>query len=338
MTHYTKQATRITLVFHLWPGVKYKSMAPSRNSRPPILFSTDLTGIFAHKPELFYQLFQTISADCIQLDGVELMPFRFSSSRVVNQLQRYNLPIVGLHGPPAWNVPTRSLFYNLVVSIFAAATPNLSSTFRLNDRLKPQYFLIHEPDLDQPQIKKAIINHFHTWTKNKPEQNKPWLMVENVYRPQSLQLTVKKVNQLHRQTKTSLMLDLSHLLHQVTGLNLIFSRFEQVLDQNKIDDYWQLMIKQADLALAQVPKAGFHIPLGDTSDGLPDKLLTTKHWRQLAALIAHHHSKILVLVIENQHRAARLSLTEKFLPELIKDKKKKLQKLIQAGIFESQLK
>ncbi len=308
-------------------------MAFRRTTDLPLLFSTDLTGIFARKPEFFYQLFQTISADCVHLDGVELMPFRFSHERVRLSLKKYNVPVIGLHGPPACNISTRSPVDNLIVALFSAVTPNLKTTLKMNQQLKPQYFLVHEPDLDQPQIRDSITKHFFNWKQNQNVTKQPWLMIENVYRPNSLQETIKKVNQLNRQTKIGLMLDLTHLLHQVTGLNKIFSRFERVLDQKNIDEYWQLLLKQAHQAFSQVPKAGLHIPLGDTGDGLPFELLTNKHWQLLAQLIKHHKKKLLALTIENQHHCARLSLSKNSLPKLIKDKKKKLKILLKTGVI-----
>lgn len=308
-------------------------MASSCSSKLPLLFSTDLTGIFAKKPELFYQLFQTISADCRQLAGLEFVPFRFSHRRVSQKLLEYNLPIVGLHGPPAWRIPTCSVKGNLIASIFASITPSLNTCLELNQSLKPKYFLIHELDLDQPLLRKKLISHFQNWSKNQLHSTKPIFMIENVYRQKSWQQTVKKINQLHQQTRTGLMLDLAHLLHQVTGLTKPFTHYEQLLNPDNIDHYWQKLLTESHQALNQVSLAAIHLPLGETSDGLPFDLIKAKHWQNLAGLIKHHQNKLLFLVIENQHAQTRLSLTEKYLPTLIKDKKRKLKTLLKAGVI-----
>lgn len=299
----------------------------------PLIFSTDLTGILAKKPELYYQLIQTLSVDCCPIDGVELVPFRFSYKRVIGQLKKYQLPVIGIHGPPAWNIPTRRKRDNLIAALFASITPSLSQTFRLNQQLVPRYFLLHEPDLDQPIICQQVHQHFKNWSETQPHQDRPCLMIENVYREESLQKTIEKVKCFQGQFRSGLMLDLAHLLHQVTGLTRPFTSFLRVLNSENIDHYWQQLLQETDRALNQVSLAGLHLPLGLTSDGLPFQLLEEEHWLQLADLIDQQQKKLMTLVIENQHLESRLTLTEKFLPELIKDKKMKLKILLRTGVL-----
>ncbi len=51
--------------------------AKRHRNQVPLLFSTDIAGIFALNPQLFYQLVQTLSADCYHIDGVVIFTLSF---------------------------------------------------------------------------------------------------------------------------------------------------------------------------------------------------------------------------------------------------------------------
>ena len=109
--------------------------AKRHRNQVPLLFSTDIAGIFALNPQLFYQLVQTLSADCCHIDGVEFLPFRFSYYRVQQALNKSNIPIVGIHGPVALNTPDRNLLEKIYLSPFSGIMPSLKTTLKLTAKL-----------------------------------------------------------------------------------------------------------------------------------------------------------------------------------------------------------
>jgi len=304
---------------------KLKKMKRHRH-QVPLIISTDIAGVFALKPKLFYQLFQTLSADCCQIDGVEFLPFRFSHHRVQPALEKFKIPVVGIHGPVALTNPNRGLFETMYVAPFAGVMPSLGATLKLTTKTKLNYILFHEPDLDKCCFTRQLTEYLK-------QEDTPAILLENVYRPNSLQISVNKAKRLSNQTQAGVMIDLVHLLHEVTGLYSLFNNLRRRLGPDTVDEYWLKMLLAMDKALSQVPVAGLHIPTGTNHDSLPWKLITTKHWRQLALLLDKHQDRLMAITLENQHLETAFSLTEKQLPHIIKDKKKKIKTLIQTGVL-----
>lgn len=292
----------------------------------PLLLSTDIAGVFALKPKLFYQLTQTLSADCCPIDGVEFLPFRFSHQRVHLALDKFKIPIVGIHGPVSLTNPSRGLLETMYVAPFAGVMPSLGGTLKLTTKTKPNYILFHEPDLDKCCFTRQLTEYLK-------QEDTPTILLENVYRPNSLQISVNKAKRLSNQTRAGVMIDLVHLLHEVTGLFSLFNNLRRRLNPDTVDEYWLLMLLAMDKALSQVPVAGLHIPTGTNHDSLPWQLITTKYWQQLALLLDKHQKRLMVITLENQHLETAFSMTEKQLPNIIKDKKKKIKTLIQTRVL-----
>jgi hypothetical protein len=292
----------------------------------PLLLSTDIAGIFALNPQLFYQLIQTLTADCCHIDGVEFLPFRFSHQKVHQALTKANIPIIGIHGPVAWNTTERNLFEKLYCLPFAGVMPSLNSAYQLTTKAKPNYLLFHEPDFNDCCFSKKLTAYLK-------QENTATILIENVYRANSLQISVDQAKKLANQTQAGVMIDLVHLLHEVMELHSFFTSYHRRLNSKNIDEYWLKMLIQADLALEQIPVACFHIPLGTNHDSLPWKLLNTKHWQQFAKLLDKHNDRLIALTLENQHLETVLSMTAKKLPTLIKDKKEKIQTLISTRVL-----
>ena len=292
----------------------------------PLLLSTDIAGIFATQPQLFYQLLQTISADCCPIDGVEFLPFRFSHPRVQQALEKFNIPIVGIHGPMAWNTPDRNLFEKAFVALFSNVMPSVSSTLKLTTATKPNYLLFHEPDLDQCCFSQQLQQYLK-------QENTPTILLENVYRPHSLQISVNSAQRLGNQTRAGVMIDLVHLLREVMEVFNSFSNYQHRLNPDNMSEYWLKMLWEMDRALEQIPVAGLHIPTGTNHDSLPWKLITDDHWQQLAQLLDKHQDRLIALTLENQHFETILSLNKKQLPAIIKDKKMKLKTLLRTRVL-----
>lgn len=292
----------------------------------PLLLSTDIAGIFATQPQLFYQLMQTLSADCCPIDGVEFLPFRFSYQRMQQALSKFKVPIVGIHGPVAWNTPDRNLLEKSYVALFSHVMPSLKSAFKLTTQTQPNYLLFHEPDLDQCCFNRQLQDYLK-------QENTPTILLENVYRPNSLEISVNSAQKLLNQTQAGVMIDLVHLLREVMGVFSSFSNYHHRLNTNNIDDYWLKMLWAMDKALEQIPVAGLHIPIGTNHDSLPWKLISDKHWRQLAKLLDKHNDRLIALTLENQHFETILSLHKKQLPTIIKDKKDKIRTLLKTDVL-----
>ena len=292
----------------------------------PLLLSTDVAGVFALHPHLFYQLYQTLTADCCPIDGVEFLPFRFSHHRVQPALDKFNIPIVGIHGPVAMTASHRGLLETIYVTPFATVTPSVNATLKLANKTKPNYLLFHEPDLD----KCCFTRQFADYLK---QEDTPTILIENVYRPNSLQISINKARRLSNQTRAGVMIDLVHLLHEVMGLHSLLTNHHRRLNTTNIDEYWLKMLLAMDKALNQISIAGIHLPIGSSHDSLPWKTITPKHWRQLAKLLDKHQDRLIALTLENQHLETAFSMKKKHLPHLIKDKKTKIKTLIQAGVL-----
>lgn len=292
----------------------------------PVLLSTDIAGVVAHRPQLFYQLYQTLRAECGVIEGVELLPFRLSWRRMMRSLEKFDIPIVGIHGPVGWNHPDRSWLNKMFVSIFASITPSFHTTFHLTSHIQPRYLLFHEPDLDQP----ALYLQLKKFLEHKPT---PTLLLENVYRPNSLSHCVHHAQKLATQTQTGIMIDLVHLVLEVMGIYDFYINYHHHLNSQNIDAHWLQMLVKMDWALQQISLAGLHLPVGTNRDSLPWDLLQDTHWRQLAVMIDKHRQKLMVITLENQHLATAVSLTEPQLTNLIQDKKMKISTLIRAGVL-----
>lgn len=299
-----------------------------KRNRPqiPLLLSTDIAGIFATKPHLFYQLIQTLDADCCHIDGVEFLPFRFSYRRVQQALKKFNIPIIGIHSPIAWDTPDRNFWETIYAAPFSSVMPSVKTALKLTATTKPNYLLFHEPDLD----KCCFTRQLTTYLK---QESTPTILLENVYRPNSLQISVDKVKKLQSQTRAGVMIDLVHLLMETLGIFSSFTDYRRALNKQNIDSIWLKMLIAIDKALEQIPVAGLHIPIGTNRDSLPWQLLKTKHWQQLAKLLDKHQDKLIALVLENQHLETALSMNRKHLPAIIKNKKKKIKTLLQAGVL-----
>lgn len=300
--------------------------AKRHRNQVPLLFSTDIAGIFALNPQLFYQLVQTLSADCCHIDGVEFLPFRFSYHRVQQALNKFNIPIVGIHGPVAWNTPDRSFFEKIYLSPFSGIMPSVKTTLRLTAKIKPSYLLFHEPDLDQCCFAQQLASYLK-------QESTPTILLENVYRPNSLQISVNKAKRLFNQTQAGIMIDLVHLLNEVMESFSYFSNYHRQINPKNIDEYWLKMLISMDKALSQIPIAGLHIPIGTNRDSLPWELITTQHWQQLAELLDKHQNQLIALTLENQHLETTFSMNKKQLQTIIKDKKKKIKTLLQTRVL-----
>jgi len=300
--------------------------SPRHRSQVPLLLSTDIAGVFALNPQLFYQLIQTLSADCCQIDGVEFLPFRFSYHRVRQALQKFNIPIIGIHGPIAWNTPNRSLWETIYVAPFSVVMPSLETALKLTTKTKPSYLLFHETDLDKCCFTKQLTTYLK-------QESTPTILLENVYRANSLQISVNKVKRLLNQTQAGVMIDLVHLLHEVMGLYSPFINYQRQLTPDNINEYWLKMLLAMDKTLEQIPVAGLHIPIGTNYDSLPWELITTAHWQQLARLLDKHQDRLIALTLENQHLETAFSINKKQLPNIIKDKKTKIKTLLQTRVL-----
>lgn len=305
---------------------------PKRKNKPrhrpqiPLLLSTDILGVLAIKPKLFYQLLQTLDADCCQIDGVEFLPFRPSHRRVLKKLNKFNISAHGIHAPVAWNTPNRKLFEKLYVGIFSSITPSLFITYHLTSKIQPKYLLFHEPDLDKCCFVRKLTHYLQ-------QEFTPAILLENVYRPNSLQISVDKAKKLQSQTQAGVMIDLVHLLMEIKGVFSSFSDYRRALNKKNIDSTWIKMLTAMDKALEQIPIAGLHIPIGTNRDSLPWELLTDKHWSQLAKLMDKHQDRLIALVLENQHMETIITLTDKQLPSIIKDKKEKIKVLLNSQVL-----
>jgi hypothetical protein len=304
-----------------------KLKKPARHrSQVPLLLSTDIAGIFARQPQLFYQLYQTLSADCCPIDGVEFLPFRFSHQRVHNSLKKFNIPIIGIHGPMAWNTPDRSTFEKAYVGMFTSVMPSLNTALNLTTQANPNYLLFHEPDFTTCCFSKQL----NTYLK---QENTPTILLENVYRPDSLQISVNQAKKLLNQTQAGVMIDLVHLLMEVMESFSSFSDYRRQLNSKNMTEHWLKMLFAMDKAMAQIPVAGLHIPIGTNHDSLPWELITDQHWGQLAKLLDKHQDRLIALTLENQHSETILSLNKRHLPEIIKDKKRKIRTLIRTRVL-----
>ena len=292
----------------------------------PLLLSTDIAGILFFKPELYYQLYQTISADAAFLDGVEFLPFRFNHHLAHHHLHNLKIPILGVHGPLAWNTPDKSWSEKMYAMVFAQVTSNLKTAFNITAINKPKYLLFHEPDLDQCQL-------HHQLSKFLKRDRNPIIMIENVYRPNSLQLSVDKVLRLHQQNRAGIMIDLVHLLQEVMGIFSSFKNYHHQLTAKNMTPIWQKMLIAMDQALQQIQIAGLHIPIGTNHDSLPWDLLTTAHWQALSQLLDKHQRRLIALTLENQHPETILGIRKKDLPAIIKDKKKKIKSLVRNRVI-----
>lgn len=295
-------------------------------SQVPLLLSTDIAGIFALNPQLFYQLMQTLDADCCHIDGVEFIPFRFSQHRAHLALDKLNIPIIGIHGPIAWDTPDKSLLEKIYVTPFSGVMSSIKTTLNLTAKIKPRYLLFHEPDLDQCCFTQQLTSYLK-------QESTPIILLENVYRPNSLQISVNKTKRLLNQTQAGIMIDLVHLLREVMEVFNCFSNYHRQLNPDNIDQYWLKMLVAMDEALDQIPAAGLHIPLGSNRDSLPWELLKEKHWRQLAKLFDKHQNRLIALTLENQHLETVFSMNKKQFPAIIKDKKKKIETLLSTGVL-----
>jgi hypothetical protein len=292
----------------------------------PVILSTDITGILGFHPQLFYQLFHTISADCLPLDGVEFLPFRFSQQRLNRVLKTSQIPVVGIHAPIAWNTPDRTWPEKMFVAPFSLVAPSLSTAFNLTREHHPHYLLLHEPDLASCGVK----NQLHRFLD---QDNPPPILLENVYRPRSLQISIDQAKKLTTHTQTGVMIDLVHLLMEVMGIFSSFQNYHHHLTPTKIDRYWGQMLEQMDHALQQLHLAGIHLPIGTNRDSLPWNLLSTKHWRELVVLLDKHQDRLVAITLENQHPETILNLGQKHLPAIIKDKKNKLKTLLSCRVL-----
>ncbi len=292
----------------------------------PLLLSTDIAGIFSLQPHLFYQLYQTLSADCYDIDGVEFLPFRFSHRRLQKILNQFNIPVIGVHGPLAWNTPNRNNLEKAYMALFTTAMPNLKTTFKITNQTKPKYLLFHEPDLNQYCVYRKLSNYLK-------QETTPIIMLENVYRPHSLQISVTQTKKLLHQTQAGIMIDLVHLLMEVMESYNFFTDYRHQLNNKNITHYWHKMLWEMDKTLEQIPIAGLHIPIGTNHDSLPWQLITIKHWHELAKLLDKHQNRLIAMTLENQHTENILSLTPKHLPAIIKDKKKKIKLLLRTQVL-----
>ena len=293
----------------------------------PLLISTDLTGVLALKPQLFYQLYHTISVDSCPLDGVEFLPFSPSHHRVEQMLTKFNIPIVGIHGPVLSDTPEKNLSEKIFSLPFVGITPSLKNAIKSTQRIQPSYLLFHEPDLDNCHFAQRVNNYLE-------QDSTPVILLENVYRPNSLQISVDKAKKLSNQTQAGVMIDLVHLLREVVKSFNSFSSYRQQINPDNIDQHWFQMLLMIDRALSQLPIAGFHIPLGSSrGDSLPWELIKAKHWRQLAQLINKHQKRLIAIVLENQHPENTLSINRKYLPKILQDKKHKLKTLVKLGVL-----
>ena len=292
----------------------------------PLLLSTDIAGIMAFKTAHYYQLINTISADCGHIDGVEFLPFRFNHRRVQKMLCQSKIPIIGVHGPLAWNTPDKNSFEKIYASLFSHVMPSLKTALNIVEHTQPQYLLFHEPDFGQCHFNRQLAAYLK-------KESTPIIMLENVYRPNSLQISVNQANKLITQTQAGIMIDLVHLLMEVMAVFSSSQNYHRQLNQANISQYWTKMIEAMDQALQQVPMAGLHIPIGTNHDSLPWDLLTATHWQQLAQLLDQHQERLIALTLENQHSETILSLTNKHLPAIIKDKKKKIRTLIRHRVL-----
>lgn len=299
-----------------------------RRHRPqiPVLLSTEINGILGLQPDSFYQLFQTLSADCCPLDGVEFLPFRLSYQRLCKTLQKMKIPILGMHAPVGWNHPGNSLPKKMFFFPFTQVTPSFTTTFKLTAKIKPNYLLFHENDLDICSLKREL----HDFLQNNDPQ---LILLENIYRPDSLKKTLKKAKQLQSQTQAGVMIDLVHLLMEEMKIYSFFDNYQHHLNTKNINHYWELMLRSMGQILSKIHLAGLHIPLGGNRDSLPWELLEKKHWRELAQLIDRHQDRIKAITIENQHSETVLNLSKKRLPQLIKEKKMKLRTLFETGVL-----
>ncbi len=295
-------------------------------SQVPLLLSTDISGIFSVQPDLFYQLFHTLSADCCPIDGVEFLPFRFSKDRVKKTLDKFNIPITGIHAPVAIDTPDRGLGMKLFVTPFSLVMPSLHSTLKLTSQSKANYLLFHEPDLDKCCVTKQLNSLLK-------KDHKQVILLENVYRPNSLKISVQKAKKLAKQTQAGVMIDLVHLLMEVMGVFSFFDNYHYKLNSKNIDRYWSAMLFEMDKALKQIPIAGLHIPIGTNRDSLPWEIITTKHWQQLAKILDKHQDRLVALTLENQHLETVISMNKKHLPQIIKDKKRKIKTLIKTRVL-----
>ena len=295
-------------------------------SQVPLLLSTDISGIFATQPQLFYQLYQTLSADCCPINGVEFLPFRFSHQRVHQTLDKFNIPIMGIHGPVAWNSYNRNLFEKAYISIFANIMPSLNTTLKITTQTKPNYLLFHEPDFQ----KCCFSRQLHDYLK---QENTPTILLENVYRPDSLEISIKSAKKLLNQTQAGVMIDLVHLLQEVMKVFSSFTNYHHQLNSKNMTEYWHKMLWAMDKALEQIPVAGLHLPIGTNHDSLPWKLITNQHWQQLTKLLDKHQDRLIALTLENQHSETMLSLNKKHLPAIIEDKKDKIKTLLRTQVL-----
>ena len=304
-----------------------KIKKPTRHrSQVPLLLSTDIAGIFARQPQLFYQLYQTLSADCCTIDGVEFLPFRFSHQRVLQTLTKFNIPIIGIHGPMAWNTPDRNIFEKAYVGMFSTVMPSLNTALDITSKSKPNYLLFHEPHFTTCCFTRKL----NTYLK---QENTPTILLENVYRPDSLQISVNQAKKLLNQTQAGMMIDLVHLLMEVMESFSFLSDYRRQLNHKNMSEYWQKMLFAMDKAMEQIPVAGLHIPIGTNHDSLPWGLITDQHWQELAKLLDKHQDRLIALTLENQHPEAILSLNKKHLPAIIKDKKDKIKTLLRTRVL-----
>jgi len=304
-----------------------KLKKPSRrHSQVPLLLSTDIIGILALQPQLFYQLYQTLVADCCPIDGVEFLPFRFNHQRIRQALKKFNIPIIGIHGPLAWNTPDKNTFEKVYATLFTNVMPSVNTTFKITAQTKPSYLLFHEPNLGKCCFSRQLNSYLK-------QENTPTILLENVYRPGSLRISVNQAKKLLNQTQAGIMIDLVHLLMEVMESFNFFSDYRRQLNSKNMTNYWHKMLWSMDKALEQIPVAGLHIPIGTNRDSLPWELITNEHWRQLAKLLDKHQDRLITFTLENQHFETILSLNKKHLPEIIKDKKKKIKTLLNTQVL-----
>lgn len=297
-------------------------------SRPniPLLLSTDIAGIWGRNLQNFYQLYQTIEAEVCPLDGVEFMRFRFNHLALDKQLQKYQLPITGLHGNLGWNHPGKPLIAKIHSGIFSTVTPGFRQTFKTAHRLKPKYLLFHQPDFGMPSFRTKF-NHF---LESNPETI---IMIENVFDENSLANSIVYAQQYKNSARMGVMIDLVHLLREVCDATKPFQDYRTLLNTTNFDRHWNKMLQEIREAFQQSPIIGFHIPLGNNLDSLPWDLIRNEHWQEFSKLMTKYEKQIKFLTLENQHPQAVLKLKNKDLAKIIADKKTKLSKLVQLGVI-----